>query len=62
MFKVNICGTYRNQELLDYKNRENIGGRKDSSAFLDNTTYDIKLQKDVTVRIKRAVGFFYTCT
>jgi len=52
MFKVKIRGTYRNQELLNNENTENIGGREDSSAFLETPTCDIKLQKDVTVRKK----------
>jgi len=61
IFKVTIRGTYRNHELLNNENTENIGGRK-ISAFLETPTYDIKLQKDVTIRIKRAVRLFYTCS
>jgi len=57
-FLVTIRGKYRNQELLKKENPENIGGREDTSAFLETPTYDIKLQKVVTVS---AVRLFYTC-
>jgi hypothetical protein len=62
IFKVKFRGTHRNQELLNNENKENTWGREDSSAFLESPTYDLKLQKDVTVRIKRAVSLFYTCS
>jgi len=61
-FLVTIRDTYTNQELLNNENTENIGDREDFSAFLEKPTYEIKLQKDVTVRIKRAVRLFYTCS